>query len=392
MEGDRSDDVGVQAAQGRQVPRRQRLHRRRRRRVDRARAEGAEQPVAVHRLHEADRQDRRRRPLHDPLQDGAAVSADAVRHDADRDHLASSSPSASTDDFNTGKAAIGTGPYKLARYAKGDRIELARNDAWWGGKTPWEKVTLRILTQDAARVAALLSGDVQVDRERADADVAQAQGGQAPRDLPRRSPTGSCTCIWTATATSRRPSPPKDGKPLDEESAQGRARAQGAVEDDQPAGDRRARDGRRGDAGGPARRPTSCSARRRTSRSRSSIPRARRSCSRRPAIRTASSSRCTRRTTATSTTPRSRRRSRRCGRAPASTTKVVAMPSATFFPQATDLKFSVHARRLEHGHRRIVVVAEGAADDVQQGQGLRHRQPRPLLERQGRRADRGRAA
>jgi peptide/nickel transport system substrate-binding protein len=69
---------------------------------------------------------------------------------------------ASTDDFNSGKAAIGTGPYKVVRYVKSDRLELARNDAWWGGRTPWEKVTLRILPNDASRVAALLSGDVQV--------------------------------------------------------------------------------------------------------------------------------------------------------------------------------------------------------------------------------------
>ena len=70
--------------------------------------------------------------------------------------------SASTEDFNSGKAAIGTGPFKLVRYAKSDRIELARNDAWWGGRQPWDKVTLRILPQDAPRVAALLSGDVQL--------------------------------------------------------------------------------------------------------------------------------------------------------------------------------------------------------------------------------------
>ena len=65
---------------------------------------------------------------------------------------------ASTEDFNSGKAAVGTGPYKLVRYAKGDRIELARNDDYWGGKTPWEKVTLRLLPADAPRVAALLAG------------------------------------------------------------------------------------------------------------------------------------------------------------------------------------------------------------------------------------------
>jgi peptide/nickel transport system substrate-binding protein len=80
---------------------------------------------------------------------------------------------ATTEDFNSGKAAVGTGPFKLVRYAKGDRIELVRNDAWWGGKAPWDKVTLRILTQDAARVAALLAGDVQVIENVPTADVAR---------------------------------------------------------------------------------------------------------------------------------------------------------------------------------------------------------------------------
>jgi peptide/nickel transport system substrate-binding protein len=87
--------------------------------------------------------------------------------------ISKSAAKASTEDFNSGKAAIGTGPYKLLRYAKGDRIELARNDAYWGGKTPWEKVTLRILPQDAPRVAALLSGDVQAIENVPTSDVAQ---------------------------------------------------------------------------------------------------------------------------------------------------------------------------------------------------------------------------
>ena len=81
--------------------------------------------------------------------------------------------SATTDDFNSGKAAVGTGPYKLVKFTKGDRIELARNDAYWGGKTPWDNVTLRIVTQDAARVAALLAGDVQVIENVPTSDVAK---------------------------------------------------------------------------------------------------------------------------------------------------------------------------------------------------------------------------
>ncbi|MEP7182004.1 MAG: ABC transporter substrate-binding protein [Betaproteobacteria bacterium] len=87
--------------------------------------------------------------------------------------VSKSAAKASTDDFNSGKAAIGTGPYKLVRYAKGDRIELVRNDAYWGGPTPWEKVTLRLLPQDASRVAALLSGDVQVIENVPTTDAAQ---------------------------------------------------------------------------------------------------------------------------------------------------------------------------------------------------------------------------
>jgi len=71
---------------------------------------------------------------------------------------------ASTEDFNSGKAAVGTGPYRLVRFARGDRIELARNDGYWGNRDgkpgAWDKVTLRILPADTARIAALLAGDL----------------------------------------------------------------------------------------------------------------------------------------------------------------------------------------------------------------------------------------
>ena len=86
--------------------------------------------------------------------------------------VSKSAAKATTEEFNSGKAAIGTGPYKLQRYAKGDRIELARYDGYWGGKTPWEKVTLRLLASDAPRVAALLAGDVQAIENVPTSDVA----------------------------------------------------------------------------------------------------------------------------------------------------------------------------------------------------------------------------
>ena len=66
----------------------------------------------------------------------------------------------STADYNSGKAAVGTGPYKLASFTLGDRAVFERNPAWWGPKQHWARVTYRLITNDSARVAALQSGDV----------------------------------------------------------------------------------------------------------------------------------------------------------------------------------------------------------------------------------------
>src|SRR2546423_1972109 len=51
--------------------------------------------------------------------------------------VSKSAAKATTEDFNSGKAALGTGPYKLVRYVKGDRIELARHHAYLVRQTPW---------------------------------------------------------------------------------------------------------------------------------------------------------------------------------------------------------------------------------------------------------------
>ena len=84
-------------------------------------------------------------------------------------HAANAAP----EDFESGKATIGTGPYKFVRFARGDRVDYVRNDNYWGGRPAWEKLTLRILPTDPVRTAALLSGELDViehvpsaDRER----------------------------------------------------------------------------------------------------------------------------------------------------------------------------------------------------------------------------------
>lgn len=69
---------------------------------------------------------------------------------------------ATTEDYNTGKAAVGTGPYKFVSWAPNDRTVVERNPDYWGGKEPWDKVTYRVISNDASRLAALLAGDIDV--------------------------------------------------------------------------------------------------------------------------------------------------------------------------------------------------------------------------------------
>ncbi len=69
---------------------------------------------------------------------------------------------ATTEDYNTGRAAIGTGPYRLVSHSRGEAMELARNPAWWGPKPAYARVFLRAIPQAGARSAALLSGDVDL--------------------------------------------------------------------------------------------------------------------------------------------------------------------------------------------------------------------------------------
>jgi peptide/nickel transport system substrate-binding protein len=69
---------------------------------------------------------------------------------------------ATTEDYNSGKAAIGTGPYRLSSYRAGDRTEFVRNDDYWKGPEPWARLSYRFMANDASRTAALLAGDVDM--------------------------------------------------------------------------------------------------------------------------------------------------------------------------------------------------------------------------------------
>jgi peptide/nickel transport system substrate-binding protein len=87
-----------------------------------------------------------------------------------------SAGSARSEDFDSGKAMVGTGPFRFVRFARGDRVELARNDAYWGGAAAWDKVTFRVVPTDPARLAGLLSGDLDLIEQVPTADLARVRG------------------------------------------------------------------------------------------------------------------------------------------------------------------------------------------------------------------------
>ncbi len=79
---------------------------------------------------------------------------------------------ASTEDFNSGKAMIGTGPFRFVRFVRGERVELEKNALYWAGAPAWDKVVFRVIASDPARIAALLAGDVDAIEAIPTADLA----------------------------------------------------------------------------------------------------------------------------------------------------------------------------------------------------------------------------
>jgi peptide/nickel transport system substrate-binding protein len=64
--------------------------------------------------------------------------------------------------FNSGKAAAGTGPYKYVSWEpKGDLV-LDRFDGYWGPKEPWARHVRKEIANDAARVAQLKAGQLDL--------------------------------------------------------------------------------------------------------------------------------------------------------------------------------------------------------------------------------------
>ncbi|MBY0333387.1 MAG: ABC transporter substrate-binding protein [Acetobacteraceae bacterium] len=122
-------------------------------------------------------------------------------------------PSPSTSEFNSGRLAIGTGPYRLASFAHNERMELVRNETYWGPAEPWDRVTFRYIPQPGSRVAALLAGEVDVIDYVPSQDLARLERDQRFRLFS----TDAISVVYLAPDSMRDTTPfatDKQGRPL----------------------------------------------------------------------------------------------------------------------------------------------------------------------------------
>jgi len=81
---------------------------------------------------------------------------------------------ATTADFASGAAAIGTGPFRFVSWDAAEKtVTLASNPDWWGGAPQWETVVTRTIADDVARLTAVVAGAVDMIEGVPPADVAR---------------------------------------------------------------------------------------------------------------------------------------------------------------------------------------------------------------------------
>lgn len=80
---------------------------------------------------------------------------------------------ATTAEFASGRAMVGTGPFRFESWTPNEKVVMVRNDDYWGERPAWSRVAVTLVPNNTARLAALLSGTVDVIEQVPSVDVAQ---------------------------------------------------------------------------------------------------------------------------------------------------------------------------------------------------------------------------
>ncbi|MDN4616638.1 ABC transporter substrate-binding protein [Paenibacillus sp. PsM32] len=73
------------------------------------------------------------------------------------------------------KNPVGTGPYKFSKWIKDDRVELVKNDKYFGDAPKWDTVVFRSIPEASTRVSELLAGGIDIASGIPSTDVERIQ-------------------------------------------------------------------------------------------------------------------------------------------------------------------------------------------------------------------------
>lgn len=81
---------------------------------------------------------------------------------ADTPGVMASPAAVATDPDALLRNPVGTGPFSFVEWVPGDRIVVAKNDAYWGGAPPLDEIVFKLLPVESSRVAAFEAGELDV--------------------------------------------------------------------------------------------------------------------------------------------------------------------------------------------------------------------------------------
>jgi len=88
-------------------------------------------------------------------------------------------------------APVGTGPYRVTHWSRGDRLELAANDGYWNGRPAVRRIVLRFIPDENTELIGLRSGDLD------GVLVISANAAAQARAIPRvRLSTAPLNAYW----------------------------------------------------------------------------------------------------------------------------------------------------------------------------------------------------
>ena len=83
--------------------------------------------------------------------------------------------------------SAGTGAYRIAGWERNAQIQLVRNEHYWGGKPPFERVIIRHISDGAAQLLAVRRGDIDAAFNLIPEQIASLKGDKDVRLAPLES-------------------------------------------------------------------------------------------------------------------------------------------------------------------------------------------------------------